>query len=217
MTQPVSIFNSSSVRPAASVWPPDPILHPLAWDKVRVSGVLSPGLANVGEFKPRGPWDEKKGKGAQGATLTYTGRFLRRGSIEFLLLTGPDGRGGFYTDLADWLQFSQLFNYDPTKKTADAVQIYHPALAMIRLKAVVADFVPSPTRVRPGDNLWRVEVPLIEYSPPPKAPAVSTPTSAKANPPASTNPPGAQPDPHDVAFQQQFSALLAEAQKASQQ
>jgi hypothetical protein len=197
-------------------WPPDPVQFPKEWDTVLVAGVRSPGIATVGEFKSRGPWDEKKGKGQMFATLTYTGKNLRRGEITFLLRAGPNPStpGQNYTDLQQWITFSALFQYDSSAKQvqAQAVAIYHPALKMINLTSVIAEDTPSPVRVRDGDTLYRVVLPLLEWAPTPKTPAVSTPTGAKANPPGSTNPPGRQPSPAVKALQDAIAAELAKRQ-----
>jgi hypothetical protein len=219
---------------------PDPVAYPLKWDKVQIGSAISPGLATVNEFKRRWVWDEKIVKGGQGANLTYTGKKLTRGTIDFLLFAGPIsiravdtllGTGQFsssqaqailaqqlsspsgvtyYTDLSDWQTFSQLFQYDPTKSAATAIQIYHPSLAMIGLKAVICEDVGNPTRIAIG--LYKVVVSLIEYAPPPPKSAVSTPSAAVAKAPGANAPPGTQQDPSELAVQKQIAAESAKAQ-----
>ncbi len=206
MTQP--IFLSSPANEVS--WPPDPIANPQAWDKVEIAGVLSPGLARVGEFKRKWVWDEKKGKGQPRATLTFTGAHLSRGAIEFWLLTGPDGRGGTYIDLQQWVTFSEMFQYDPTKTTATAVDIYHPSLAVNKLRSFICEGITNPIRMRDGDCLYSVKVELIEYAPAPAVNVASTIAKTQANPPQSTNPPGTGPVDAEVAQRQ---ATIAELQK----
>lgn len=199
------IFSSAA---AISGWPPDPIANPEAWDKVEISGALNPGLARVGKFKRKWAWDEKRGKGAPRPLLTFTGAFLVRGQIEFWLMTGPDGHGGTYDDLQQWTTFSQMFQYDPTKQFANAVDIYHPSLAMIGLRSFICEEIGNPTRVRDGDGLYSVAVSLIEWAPQQAVSVVRTVTATKANPPQVTNPPGNPPDEHKSALQQQIQAQL---------
>jgi hypothetical protein len=191
---------------------PDPIAYPNKWDKVQIGSAFSPGLATVNEFKRKWVWDEKNVKGGQGANLTYTGKKLTRGTIDFLLLAGPvpSAPGTYYTDLSDWQTFSQLFQYDPTKAAATAIQIYHPSLAMIGLKAVICEDVGNPTRITIG--LYKVVVSLIEYAPPPATSAVSTPSAAVAKAPGANAPPGTQQDSAEAALQKQIASELAKAQ-----
>lgn len=209
MTQPIFL---SSPANETNGWPPDPIANPQAWDKVEISGVISPGLARVGKFKRKWAWDEKKGKGAPRASLTFTGAYLARGTIEFWLMTGPDGHGGTYIDLQQWVTFSQMFQYDPTKKTANAVDIYHPSLAMIGLRSFICEELGNPTRVKDGDCLYTVEVSLIEWAPQQAVSVATTVTASKANPPQATNPPGKPADQFADALQQQIAAEIKIAQ-----
>lgn len=195
---------------------PDPYQSPQKWDTVVVSGQPWVFLCRVHEFKRRFDWDEKKGKGAQGASLTYTGFHLARGHIDFYMLSGIDPTTGQpWLHLPQWANFSELFKYDPTKTKATAVTIYHPSLAIMKppLTAVICEDITNPTLVAPDTIGWyKSTVSLIEYAPPPKASAVSTPTAAiaKAKPPNA--PPGVVQDPADVALQKQIAQQLAIAQ-----
>lgn len=201
---------------------PDPIQNPTDWDSVVIAGQVSPGLCNVGEFKRKWAWDEKSGKGAQGGVLSYTNKRLCRGQLEFLLLTGPRPTLAtdppsllfgppMYTMLDDFLSFAELFQYDPTKKIATAISIYHPSFATIKLKAVVCEDISNFVRVRTG--LYKVVVSLIEYAPPVPVSAVSTPmVAASVSTNALNKPPGSTPDPADLALQKQIAAQLAIAQ-----
>jgi len=191
-------------------WPPDPIQNPLAWDKIEVAGVKNPGLAIVGEVKRKHVWDEKKGKGQPRATLTFTGAYLARVSIDFILLAGPDFKGGQYTDLEDWLTFSQQFQYDPTKMQPTAVDVYHPSLMMIGLKSFICEEIGAPFREVIGH--YRARVSLIEFAPTPPVNVTATVVKSKPTPPVSARPPGVNTDPADVALQKAIGVELGKAQ-----
>ncbi len=109
----------------------DPILNPTWWDVVNVAGVVSPGLCEVGEFTKGNEWDVKKGKGSDGATLTYVQRKPAKGKLKFYLWTSQH--------FVQWSTFYANFKYDPTKKDVQAVEIFHPSLAAIELHAFVTE------------------------------------------------------------------------------
>lgn len=174
----------------------DPINNAQAWDVVYIAGQPSPGIAKVGEFKRAAEWDVKKGKGSLGATVTYVGRPPAKGSITFKLWTAAH--------FTAWDTFRPLFKYDPTKQAAQAVDIYHPSLADIDVLSVVCESIGN--IVHEGDQLYSITIELLEYLPPPKVSAVSTPTTAQAGPPPPNTPPAVQD-----AQQQEIAALLQQA------
>jgi hypothetical protein len=88
-----------------------------------------------------------------------------------------------------------------------AVDIYHPSLADIEINSVVTESIGN--IVHEGEQFYTIAVQFIEYFPPPKSSAVSTPTGSVAN--SSTNPTGAPPDPIGDAQQKEIAALLAKA------
>jgi hypothetical protein len=193
---------------------PDPVQQPQYWDRVRLSGQYSPGLAVVREFRRKHKFDRKGGKGAQGVNMTYVGRTEPiAGQIEFYLRAGPNFAGGYYTDLQDWEQFSTLFLYDSTKAVqVNAITVEHPSLAMIGLSVVVCESISNPVQVMPGTAVYRVVVDLAEWAPPPPVSAVATP-KVKPTAPAPIQPPGVPTDPTDAALQKQVAAALADAQR----
>jgi len=177
----------------------NPIDNPQKWDVVRVGQTTSPGICKVGEFKRVNEWDVKKGKGSLGATVTYIARPPAKGSIVFKLWTA--------THFMAWDTFRLLFQYDPTKRTVQAVDIYHPALADINVNSVVCEEIGN--IVHEGNQLYTITVALLEYFPPPKASAVSTPTGSKSN--AGNTPQGNVADPVADAQQKQIAELMKQA------
>jgi hypothetical protein len=166
-----------------------PISEPSSWDYCLVAGTECPGWCEVSGWVRSWGWQEKRGKGVQGTTLTYTGKPSAKGTIKFYLTTDED--------FEDWDTFYPLFKYDPTRQTIQGIDIKHPALQALGIKACVCEDIGQPEHE--GLALWSITVKLIEYAPPPKAPAVATPAGAdngKAGvnagvgpaPPAPTNP-----------------------------
>ena len=179
----------------------DPITNPQAWDTITVAGITSP-ICQIGEFKRAHEWDVKRGKGSDGATITFTGRPPAKGSVKFLLWTPAH--------FTLWQQFVPLFKYDPTKKAPQPVDVYHPALDDIQLKSVVTESIG--TIQHEGNQLYSVTVEFLEYFPAPPKSAVSTPTYSAASHTTSATP-GKTPDPVADAQQAQIANLLTEASK----
>src|SRR5215472_1442496 len=171
--------------------------NPTPWDIVLlgVNRVPNPGLARVHAWKRAHEWDIKKGKGAQGGTITYVGRPPAKGTITYQLWTAAH----FF----QWEQYRALFLYDPTKQTFQAVAIDHPSLADIGVKSVVVENISN--IVHEGDGLFSLEVDFIEYFPPPKANATATPTGSPTKGPA---PAPAAPSPLDP-LQDKIKGLFA--------
>ena len=180
----------------------DPISFPQAWDQVRIANQLCPGVCEVKEFKRRHEWDKKKGKGAYGETITFIQRPAATGSIKFLLWTAQH--------FTDWDSFRKLLKFDPTKKTVQAVDIYHPSLADIDIKSVVTESIGNIQHE--GEQLYSITVDFLEYFPPPPKSAVSTPTNSKAGSSQGiATPSGNQPPDADAALQAQIAQLMSKA------
>lgn len=189
-------------RVAVSSGSLDPLLNPQDWDVITLGGQVSPGICKVSEFPRAHEWDQKKGKGTLGATLTYVGRPLAKGSITFRLWTS--------LHFQQWDLFRPLFKYDPTKTTAQGVDIYHPSLVDVEINSVVCEEIGN--IIHAGDGLYTITVKLVEYAPPPKASAVSTPTTSKTTTTLGPgSPPGAPPDPVADAQQKEIQRLMQQA------
>lgn len=177
----------------------NPIDYPQDWDVVRIGQAISPGICKVGEFKRAHEWDVKKGKGTLGATVTFVARPPAKGSITFKLWTSAH--------FTAWDSFRPLLQYDPTKKSVQAVDIYHPSLADIGLTSVVTESIGN--IVHEGDQLYSITVEFLEYFPPPKGSAVSTPTGSRST--QSNTTPGAPADPVADAQQKEIGELMKQA------
>lgn len=180
----------------------DPIRNPQAWDRVRIGGVDSPGICTLSGFSRTSEFDVKKGKGSQGATLTFVQRPPTEGTIKFQLWLAE------HFDL--WVPFRKTLKYTPTKKAITAIDIFHPSFADIDLHSVVCKDIGAIEHE--GGGLYSISISLIEYFPPPKASAVSTPSGYGAG--QNTNNPSGKPDTSaEDAKQEQIRLLLIEAKK----
>lgn len=153
----------------------DPISDPQAYDVVKIDGVENPGIiapGGISGFKRPTEWDVKKGKGTKGGTATLSQLPPAKGSIKFLLWSK------FHFDAWDQI-YRARFKYDPTKKTVNAVDIYHPALATVDIHSVVTESISPPEAE--GKGLWSITVELLEYLPPPKKTATGTPSGSTSN------------------------------------
>ena len=181
--------------------PIDPFSQPQAWDVIQVAQQVSPGLCKLAGFKRAFEWDQKKGKGTTGATATFVGRPLAKGTITIKIWTLDQ-----YNAL---IAFLPLLKYDPTKKAVQAVDVYHPALAMIDLLSFVCEGVGMLEHA--GEQLYTCVIELLEYAPPPKASAVSTPSGSATTGTGGSGASGTPADPVADAQQKEIAALLNKA------
>src|SRR5882724_2061701 len=142
---------------------------------VEVDGAENPGIIAPGGitgFKRDTEWEVKKGKGTKGGTATLTQLPPAKGSIKFLLWSTAH--------FQDWDEsFRKRFKYDPTKKTKNAVDIFHPTLAKQDIHSVVTESIGPETPE--GLGLWSITVDLLEYLPPPTKTATSTPSGSTSD------------------------------------
>lgn len=165
----------------------DPIRNSYDWTYLVLAGERSPGVIENGGirgFHRETGWDVKKGKGAQGATLTLVTRPPCKGSVTFILWEpGHFVQWGFFS--------TKVLTYAPTKQggqAISAVDIHHPSLADLGISKVVIHKV-SPIMHR-GRGLYSVTVDFIEWIPPPPVSVAKTVASSKTGP---EKPPGKQP------------------------
>lgn len=186
---------SGALNPLIGYDPPQVTAPPNRWDYIFLNGQQSPGYCKISGFKRGNKWDIKRGKGAQGQNPTYTNKPECAGEITFYLWTE--------THFVQWETFRPLFLYDPTKtKTLQAVQIDHPSLADLDIKRVVTQDL-SPI-YDDGAGLYHCTANLMEFTPPPKDSAVSSPSAAKPNNPIAGAP--LPPSPQDP-MQQKIADL----------
>lgn len=136
-------------------------------DYAVVAGRRTPGVCRVEGFKNVSRWDVRQGPALSGARLRYRGFEPATGKL-VLSLTSPK-------DWSDWWDFAPTVRRAPLGERATHLEIEHPILSSMDIRAVAVKSVSQPT---PTDErgTWAVEIELIEYLEP--LPAVSTPSGA---------------------------------------
>ena len=156
----------------------DPLRDPQNWDVITIGGIVSPGVARLGDVGRSYEWDVKVGKGAFGGTTTFTGRVPAKFSVSFSLWRSAH--------FGEWAAFVRALKYDPTKITyspdtyytsgVSAVDIYHPSLVFLDIRSVVVEKVGG--IVHQGKGIYEASVSFIEWYPPPKRSTVATPAKS---------------------------------------
>lgn len=133
----------------------NPIDEPQDW--VDFAGRRTPGIAEVvGAGSPRN-WDERDSYAVAGAFLVYHGKKLSHFSVRVRLYTQQDW--------ADWWAFVPTISALPRRgRPAQAIDITHPILAAIPIRAVVVEDILQPEQTNDGE--WTIEIKLIEFRPP---------------------------------------------------
>lgn len=146
----------------------NPIRNPEAYDVVMIAGQPTPGLAQiVGAGSPR-TWDKRKGMGLSGAWLFYMGDDLAEFSIVLQIWTEEQW--------AAWEKFQPLLQKPPIGTRPKALEVYHPYLAPLGIKAIVVRDVMAPEQK--DDGLWEIEIKVTQFRAP--KPAIGKPDAAKA-------------------------------------
>lgn len=183
----------------------NPLDNPQDYDFVEIDGEENPGIiapSGITGFKRETEWEVKKGKGTKGGTATLTQLPPAKGAIKFLLWEPEHFEAWDST-------FRKRFKYDPTKKTANAVDIFHPTLAKQDIHSVVTENIGPETPE--GQGLWSITVELLEYLPAPKKTVTTSPDgSSNKNKSSAT---GTSDDPIADAQQAEIKKLLGEAQQ----
>jgi hypothetical protein len=179
----------------------NPLDFPQNWDVIIIAGVSSPGICTISDPKRTHEWDVKKGKGTVGATITFVQKPPAKFSVTFEFWTRQH--------FTDWANFRALLKYDPSKKTVQATDIFHPALSDIDITSVVVESIGG--IVHKGGQKYEVTVEFLEYFPAATKNAPGTPTQAKSVSDTGT-PTGQQPASSTDTDQQTTAALLKQAQ-----
>lgn len=151
----------------------DPLIAPQFWDTISAAGVFWSGLAKVSGFVRENDFDVKNAPGTEGATSTYRGNKLAEGKIVLYVWTSEH-----WAALVDFLP---LFRFDPSAKSGQAIDIWHPSFDVLDppLRAMVVKKIGVPERSKDGDSLYTVTIECLEYRPPKKKNATSTPKGSK--------------------------------------
>lgn len=183
----------------------NPIDSPELFDIVFIGGIQAPGIVSaesLESFKKAHEWDVKKGKGSIGGTTTFVQRPPTKGYLEFWLWESDHW--------TQWADFLPLLKYDPTKKTPQAVDIYHPSLAEIDLTAVVTESVGAVYKIGPGWYARKID--FLEFFPPPNKNAVGQPTTAETSATSGSVNAGNPPTTADDQYAKEIAQLQQQAE-----
>lgn len=137
-------------------------------DFVILAGQRTPGIAKLEGFDSPRRWDVRRGPGLSGATLRFHGIDLAQsGKLKLFLTTEADW--------ADWEAFRPIVMRPPLGERARHLQIEHPLLEGLGIRAVAVKNVSQPTPVD-ETGTWVIEISLLEYAQ--IAPALSAPAGA---------------------------------------
>ena len=146
----------------------NPLSNPDSYDVAIIAGKPTPGLLQVvGASSPR-TWDKRKGMGLSGAWLFYMGDDLAEFSLVIRIWTEEQW--------AEWERFQPLVMKAPIGTRPKALEIYHPYLVPLGIKAIVVRDVKAPEQV--DDGLWEIEILVTQFRAP--KPAIGKPDAAKA-------------------------------------
>lgn len=151
----------------------NPITNPT--DFVILAGRRSPGIAEVTSADSPRRWDERRGYGLSGARTIFRGTGLAYPKLLLRLYT-PE-------DFEAWNEWRPLVQAPPAGERPRALQIEHPFLEDLGIRAVNVKNVKQP--VQTGDGEWTVEIEMIEYREP--VPALAAPRGTTNGPPLTPN------------------------------
>lgn len=122
-------------------------------DRCLIGGHITPGICDIeGADSPRN-WDEIRGPGLSGALLRFRGVMPSHFAIKFRLYTP--------LDWADWNAFQTLVAKPPYGKRPRGLDIVHPLLEPLGIRAIVVENVLAPEQTNDGE--WTVQLKVIEY------------------------------------------------------
>ena len=148
-----------------------PFSRPDVWDTITISGKSWTGKFEIRGARKSYKWDQKDGAGLEGAYLTYRGKAITPFHIYFYVWTDD-----IYSA---WDSFSKLFNYSGIKPPGPLpLSIAHPSLALLGLTQIAVDYVGALEKIS-DDLMFRVDVQVREFQPPPLLNATKTPVNAQ--------------------------------------
>jgi hypothetical protein len=130
-----------------------PLHRPINY--VEFAGVRTPGMAEVvGASSPR-KWEKVESVGWSGAFLKYHGLELSSFSVHVRLYTRAEWLA--------WHRFAPLVHRVPLGRFQKPIDVWHPLLEMLGIHSVVVEDVTQATQ---NEDVWEIEIKLIEYRSP---------------------------------------------------
>lgn len=193
-----------------------PFEAPELYYRCKIGGVDNPGVIARGSPSGWGilsEYDVKKGKGADGATITDTGDPPPTGKIKFLLWRhGVNDTGNpdpsVPNDFDDWNKYVLMLR--GARRNKQALDIVHPIINQCEVRSIVIKEIGQMTEE--GGGLWSVELDCLKWVPQPVA-AGGTPGGSNDKDPNDPNAQPTDPNPNDpnAAAKQEFADLANQA------
>jgi hypothetical protein len=161
-----------------------------------MKGTVAPGIVESIEVSRKTKLDKKVAPGANGATLTFQGYELAEVTISMKCWREP------HLERLQLLLESILPK--PGKEAPKPRDFVHPILVLHGLKSLFVESVDGPT-MPDADGIVKYTLNCIEFAPPPKKVATSTPKQSQAaiagfgNALDPAKPPNTTPSPAPVA------------------
>lgn len=130
----------------------NPIDHPV--NHIEITGKPSPGHAVVGGAAIKRKWDERGGIGIEGSTIVLMKLELVSFDVKIRLYTTADW--------AAWDAWKPLIHKVPNRYKPLALDIYHPILAELKIKAVVVEAISQFVEVE-DSGVWEVTITFKTY------------------------------------------------------
>ncbi len=134
-----------------------PLENPADYDSITIAGItfaLANGIVEVTGAERKYPWDNKRGPGSQGSTITYRGWDLAEPKLKFKFWQKAQ-IDGFYSQIIPALA------YDASKTDPKPYDVYHPKLFANDIFWLVTKSIGD--LVDEGAQLWTVTVETLEY------------------------------------------------------
>ena len=142
------------------------------WDKMFVADVLTPGRVTISGHGQEVKWDIKAGDGQDGASTTRKGMHPNAFSSTFQLALDFEKQ---VDEFAEWSRFLPILQASFDSETPNALTVYHPDLAELKITAAVVKKIGG--KIHDGKGGATVKVDWLEYRPPkpkpPKSPSQS--------------------------------------------
>lgn len=123
---------------------------------VRITGLRSPGLAEVRKAATPRKWDKRLGYGLSGSFPIFRGRDLAEFEIVIRLTEDEDWE--------DWANWKSLVEVPPFGKFPKALDIWHPWTEAAKIRSCVVVNVSQP---EPDDyGTFTVTIPMLEWRKP---------------------------------------------------
>ena len=132
-----------------------------AWDLALIGGVPTPGIATVSGAERVVKWDERDGKGADGASTFFEGAQLTKFTLTLSFADGVNGET--IDEQIDRYQTFIVPVLEQGTSGKTALDFYYPSIseAPINVRSVVPDAIGQ--LAQDANGAWSVAIKLIQY------------------------------------------------------